>query len=322
MIVAAIAGLTGCQTTPEEPSTSTSATAPAPTPAAAPEPDLSLEPRERLSRGIQHLERGEERQAQAELRAYLAATPGSSLARRLLAQIDTPIDEVFPSESFALQLEPGQSLSNVAATYLGDAMLFHSLAKYNGIDNPSQVKAGQLIRVPATEAALAVQTGALLGEDSGALPQNGPQDALEDAPQDSAQTPADDVIAVVEAEPEPPAAPEPTPAELKLADAEALIGAQDYRGAYDALVDAQILAPDDAEIADQLAEVRATYIDDRYRAAVSAFNRQDLAATLEACDDVLAIDPQHANAMLYKTQALELQERLLELGGDEGGGRG
>jgi len=268
------------------------------TPASELVPDPSLEPKQRLSRAIQLLENGTEDQARVELIAYLESSPRSALAKRLVQQIDRPISDYFPAENFPLVLAQGQSLSNVADEYLGDALLFHSLAKYNGIGNPSQVRAGQTIRVPATEAALAAQAGAEQTDD---------RDELVEA------TSAEDQAPEQNLPPEAPAEPVLTLAEIKLAQAEENYANGQHESALSELSAAAELEPDNQDIVLLIPQVEAAYIDELYRGAVSAFNRQDLDSTLKACDKILAIDPEHTNAQLYRTQALELQARLRKL---------
>lgn len=115
-----------------------------------PEPGLTA--RERLRKAIGLLELGEAAQAKVELEAYLVEEPKGRLANKLLAQIDSEpqnyFQKAYGSESFLYTMKPGDSLSTVAKRFLGDAMQFHVLARYNGIQNPRELKAGKVIRVP------------------------------------------------------------------------------------------------------------------------------------------------------------------------------
>ena len=55
-------------------------------------------------------------------------------------------------------------------------------------------------------------------------------------------------------------------------------------------------------------------ITDKYhREASSAFRRQELDVAIEKWDIVLAVNPDHSSAQLYRTQAIELKERLDKL---------
>jgi tetratricopeptide (TPR) repeat protein len=46
------------------------------------------------------------------------------------------------------QIKPGESLSKIAKIYYGDVKLFHVIADYNGIADPTSVKVGQKVKVP------------------------------------------------------------------------------------------------------------------------------------------------------------------------------
>ena len=142
------------------------APAPAPLPAtpppvapmvAAPMPTPGIPARERFQVAINALQQGDSPRAAVELRAYLAEVPNSTPARNLLAQIETPIEMLYPAESFNVQLQQSETLSSLAGIYLGDVLGFYGLARYNGIENPSRVALGQTIRIPRTPATLAAQ---------------------------------------------------------------------------------------------------------------------------------------------------------------------
>jgi len=65
---------------------------------------------------------------------------------------------LYPAENFNVQLQQNETLSSLAGIYMGDVLGFYGLARYNGIENPSRVSAGQTIRIPRTAATLAAQT--------------------------------------------------------------------------------------------------------------------------------------------------------------------
>lgn len=115
--------------------------------------ELGLTPRQRFSKALEKLENGEDGQALAELNAYLIAVPRSNSARNLIAQISTDSSQYFPSEHFKVNLTSGVSLSTLANKYLGSALKFYALAKYNNISNPSRVNIGQEIKIPLTQLA-------------------------------------------------------------------------------------------------------------------------------------------------------------------------
>lgn len=139
-----------------------SASRPAAEPAVVLPPELGLSARERLLKAVGLLEVGEAAQAKVELLAYLAEEPKGKLANKLLPQIDADprnfFQKAYGSESFLYKMRTGDSLSNVAQRFLGDPMLFHVLARYNGIQSPRELKAGKVIRIPGKPPADLEQT--------------------------------------------------------------------------------------------------------------------------------------------------------------------
>jgi Tfp pilus assembly protein PilF len=123
----------------------------------APQPTPGLSARERYQLAINQLQQGDSVRAGVELKAYLLEVPNSMPARNLLAQIETPLEMLYPADFFTVQLGPNETLSSVAGSYLGDVLAFYGLARYNNIENPSRVVAGQNIRIPRTPATLAAQ---------------------------------------------------------------------------------------------------------------------------------------------------------------------
>jgi tetratricopeptide (TPR) repeat protein len=155
------------------------------------EPTPGLTPRERFRTALKLLETGQSGQAKAELEAYIAESPSSKVAQGLLEQIDTPIEDYFPAESFAVTVAPGETLSTLAQTFLDDPLKFYVLARYNNIDNPSQVSVGQTLNIPQTPATLAAR------EERARLLAEGPKEAMPSAeaeePEPEAPTPAEAV---------------------------------------------------------------------------------------------------------------------------------
>lgn len=115
------------------------------------EPEPGLTPRERYRKSLSLLESGEAGRARAELQAYLREAPDGRYAKRsrgLLRQIDADPKAELGEEYFLYTMQSGDSLSSVSKRYLDDALKFYVLARYNDLDNPSQVDVGQTIRVP------------------------------------------------------------------------------------------------------------------------------------------------------------------------------
>jgi len=121
------------------------------------QPTPGIAARERFQLAINSLQQGDSAKADVELKAYLAEVPNSAPARNLVTQIETPLETLYPADSFNVQLGQNETLSSLAGIYLGDVLGFYGLARYNGIENPSRVSAGQTIKIPRTPATLAAQ---------------------------------------------------------------------------------------------------------------------------------------------------------------------
>jgi Tfp pilus assembly protein PilF len=119
--------------------------------------ESGLTSKQRFTKALKHLENGNEGQALAELNAYLVSVPDSSSANNIVEQINTESAKYFPAENFLVVLESGESLSTLAKKYLGSALKFYALSKYNDIDNPSRVNIGQSIKIPLTPLATKVR---------------------------------------------------------------------------------------------------------------------------------------------------------------------
>lgn len=113
-----------------------------------PEATPGLSPRERVRLAIEQLDRGEEALAEAELRAALDEQPDNSAARRLLQQITDDPQTLLTGTPRAYTVRQGDSMSALAERYLGDALMFYALSRYNDLDAPNQLSAGQRLTIP------------------------------------------------------------------------------------------------------------------------------------------------------------------------------
>ncbi|MCP5180657.1 MAG: LysM peptidoglycan-binding domain-containing protein [Pseudomonadales bacterium] len=268
--------------------------APVAEPDPEPAPVLTLNNRERLRLALEHLQEGRSAEALDLLRAYRENVPDSRIADQLIRQIETPIADYFPQEAFAVTLAEGESLSSIAQKYLGDALEFFALARYNDLDRPAQVRTGQQIRIPATERAAAVFAQRREAADAVVDGDTQPPSATVAQPRD--RTAAADGQAAA-----------------KLAASESREAEGDLQGAYALALEASELEPDNDVARARLAALSPRVVEARYREAVAAFSRQDLDATIQHANAVLAIDPGHTNAQVYKVRAEELKAKLQEL---------
>ncbi len=60
----------------------------------------------------------------------------------------------------------------------------------------------------------------------------------------------------------------------------------------------------------KLDEIKPELVEFYYKDAMMAYRRQELDEAIQGWDKVLALDPQHENAKLYRARAVELKERL------------
>lgn len=136
------------------------AAAPVETPAA---PVVALTPQEAqrsMSAALDHLQAGQEDQAEVELARILQSDPNNRLALSLMRQIkDDPVASL-GRESFAYRVQPGESLSRIAQRFMNDLHLFYILARYNNIKVPRNLAGGQTIRVPGKAPAAGSQPAA------------------------------------------------------------------------------------------------------------------------------------------------------------------
>ena len=139
--------LTACQGTmpPEEESS------PEPEAASLPVPDEILPPSKRVQKAIRALQSGDWESARNQLNWALQEKPTLNVARKLLDQLDADPVEYLGESHFTHLVQAGESLSIIARDYLDDPLKFVILARYNGIEKPSDVKAGQQIRVPGSK---------------------------------------------------------------------------------------------------------------------------------------------------------------------------
>jgi tetratricopeptide (TPR) repeat protein len=247
---------------------------------------------DRLQLAVDLLQHGQAASAQTELKAHLAKNPESRAARSLLAQIETPVPLLFPPQSFEVKLGKDQTLSSLAEIYLGDALSFYGLARYNGIATPSKVAQGQTIHIPRTPKSLtALKTRSAQAQTRPAArattaPQRTVQPARKPAAESATSAPA----------------PRPAPEQNNVSARETPI----VPAAPAVPVAAENNAPALPAPANNTAEAY-------YRSGLTAFQRQDLDGAIAAWNRTLALNPGHTGAQVNRTQALELKQNLERL---------
>jgi Tfp pilus assembly protein PilF len=107
-----------------------------------------------LQHALDLLQNGDAKNADVALHTYLKDVPDSKAAAYLISQIEKPLSDLFPADSFTIKLSRNDSLSSLAKIYLGDSLSFYGLARYNDIPVPGKISEGQTIRIPRTAVSL------------------------------------------------------------------------------------------------------------------------------------------------------------------------
>lgn len=235
------------------------------------------------------LDQGREDEAREVLRQALSLDKDNRVAASLLRQIVVNPVDTLGTRSFRYTVRPGETLSEIARRFLGDVFEFYSLARYNDIRVPRDVRTGQVIKVP------------------------GDAPPPEPPPKPRPTKPAESTAVEAEATPPaPPAPPQPpaSPAEATYQEAMRLLRAGQKDQAYGTLQQAVRLDPEHKPARAQLDQLRQELVQRHSRNALGAFHRQDLKLAIKEWDRVLELDPRNESARLKRQQAIELQERI------------
>lgn len=113
-----------------------------------PAPPDKIPASQRVTKALQRLEQGDYENARNQLVWALQEKPGLQIADKLIQQIDADPIDYLGMKSYSYRVESGESLSIIAGKFLEDPMKFVILARYNKLENPSQLAPGDRIRVP------------------------------------------------------------------------------------------------------------------------------------------------------------------------------
>ncbi|MGN2242517.1 LysM peptidoglycan-binding domain-containing protein [Frateuria sp. GZRR33] len=256
--------------------TVTPAAAPAPAPAPAdeaPPPSLTSIINDQLQSG--HYAEGER-----QLRRYLAAYPDDRAAQAMLRQLTVDPEEALGHASRPYVVRPGDSYSTLAARFLGDGGRFLILARYNDSADPSMLRVGQTLRVPASRLA------------AGTRPEGPVQSTAEPS-----AAPAADGSGVAKAR--------------RLQDESlALL----HKGQHSQALERMDQALDaDPQLPPSGADARALrqqLVSVYHQRAIVLYRDQQLDQAISLWNRVLAIEPDFEPATVYRARALELKQRL------------
>lgn len=178
-------------------------------------------------------------------------------------------------------LRKGESISKLAQQYYGDYQQFHIIARFNGMDDATRVKVGQVIKVPKV-------AGLPFYEKSGT--DDAPTEATEPKKEMATEPSASDEELTAQPNGELTAIDEQV-----LAYREAgidLFNEKSYEDAVFELNKAIEAAPDDALTREYLAKAY-------FESGKSLFDQHDYEAAQEAFESALQYDPQCADCSAY-----------------------
>jgi tetratricopeptide (TPR) repeat protein len=247
----------------------------APPAAPAPSANPSREPSLAVIGGW--LQSGRYAEGEKALRQILARRPGDRAARAMLRQLTADPRQELGERWRAHVVQPGDSYSTLAARYLGDPNLFLILARYNGSTNPSMLRVGETLRMPLSAAA------------------------------DAAPVTAETTLPTAVVRPDEP----PAIAARRLQDESVSLLGQGHRQQALARLDQALsIDPGLKPTGTGAAALRKQLLDSYHERAIVLYRDQQLDQAIALWDRVLAIAPDYEPAIVYRTRARELQQRL------------
>lgn len=96
----------------------------------------------------EHLNQGDVSAARKLIKSGLKRDPKNPSLALLRDSIARDPVELLGPQSFDYVVKPGDTLVGIAQRYLGNRLLTYQLARYNGIENPTTLTAGQTLRIP------------------------------------------------------------------------------------------------------------------------------------------------------------------------------
>jgi tetratricopeptide (TPR) repeat protein len=226
------------------------------------------------------LEAGNDEQAESELKLALAKEADNKLALSLKQQLSEDPVKRFGRESFNYTVKSGETLSQIADRFLGDAFLFPALAKYNGIKASTHVSEGQTLKIPGKKTASTLSAESVKrGTGAISAPASGPS-------KDEATT--------------------ITSANNAYQAAQASERSGNLAKALDSYKLAATAGHPDAPGKVEFVQKKLSSI--HSRAARSALARQNLDLALQEWDQVLQLNPNDETAQLERQKVLRLKD--------------
>jgi LysM repeat protein len=240
---------------------------------------------------IDLLQNGDEAGARAKLEQAQALDASNDLARKLMDQIKADPQKELGAVSFRYTVQRDDSMSKLAQQYMGDRFRFYILARYNDIQNPSRLAAGQVIKIPGkAPPAGAAAAAAARAPAPAAVVADAPDESIKLASVDSA-TPRNASSALMQ-------------------QGLDMQRAGNLEGAYEAFRDAAQRDPGNRDAVLQRDAARAQLARRYERDATQAFQRQNLDEAIAKWDKVLALEPGNQKAKLERERAIDLRKRM------------
>ena len=241
---------------------------------------------------IDLLQNGDEAGARAKLEQAQTLDASNDLARKLMDQIKADPQKELGAVSFRYTVQRDDSISKLAQQYLGDRFRFYILARYNDIQNPSRLAAGQVIKIPGKAPPTGATPAAAAARPPAPVAAEVPDESIKLASVDNA-TPRNASSALMQ-------------------QASDMQRAGNLEGAYDAFREAAQRDPGNRDAVLQRDATR-TQLARRYeRDATQAFQRQNLDEAIAKWDRVLALEPGNQKAKLERERAIDLRKRMSE----------
>ena len=237
---------------------------------------------------VDQLQNGDENAARTRLEQALTLDPTNDLAKKLMDQIKADAQKELGAVFFRYTVQRDDSLSKLAAQYLGDRFRFHILAKYNEIPNPSRLAAGQVIKIP--------------GRAQAAVPPPPPRPAA---------TAAESTEEAVKAAVPDTASPRSAANALMQQGAERQ-RAGDVEGAFEAFREAVTRDPANRDAIAQRDATRQALVRRYEREAAQSFQRQNLDDAISKWDRILVLEPNNQKAKLERERAVDLRKRMTD----------
>lgn len=266
---------------------------PSTAPVAAPSPAEGAagesSPRQSLSSIVNHdLQNGHYADGEKALRRYLQDHPGDRNAQFFLKQLTEDPKQALGAASSPHVVQPGESYSTLAGKYLGDPNLFLVLARYNASTNPAVIRVGSTLQMPASPNAAVVAA------------------------------PAAQPSSVVSAPAAPPAeiAPPlvtlpPTQRAQQLENQSMALYRQGHHDQALTLFDQALTLNPQLKSSDPtFAALSRAWVANSHQQAMVLYLDQHLDQAIALWNRILVVDPGYEPAVVYRTRALQLKQRL------------